>query len=62
MDGRNIVVSLRTRTSMGQLQTIYCMQSSAMRQFCCVFSVRDTLRPELIWLHYRLLIRIAVEK
>jgi predicted nuclease of restriction endonuclease-like (RecB) superfamily len=29
-----------------------------IRQFYIVFSIRDTLRPELSWSHYRLLIRI----
>jgi len=33
-----------------------------MRQFYCVFPIRDTLCPELSWSHYRLLMRIADEK
>ena len=32
-----------------------------MRQFYCVFPIRDTLCPELSWSHYRLLMRIADE-
>jgi predicted nuclease of restriction endonuclease-like (RecB) superfamily len=30
-----------------------------IRQFYLVFQIRDTLRPELSWSHYRLLIRIS---
>ena len=33
-----------------------------MRQFYCVFPIRDALRPELSWTHYRKLMRIADEK
>ena len=33
-----------------------------MRQFYCVFPIRDTLCPELSWSHYRLLMRISDEK
>ena len=33
-----------------------------MRQFYCVFPIRDTLCPELSWSHYRLLMRITDEK
>lgn len=32
-----------------------------MRQFYCVYPIRDTLCPELSWSHYRLLMRIADE-
>jgi len=32
-----------------------------MRQFYCVFPIRDTLCPELSWSHYRLLMRIPDE-
>ena len=32
-----------------------------MRQFYCVFPIRDTLCPELSWSHYRLLMRISNE-
>lgn len=65
MDGRNFAVSLHNKelwTSMGPERTIYCSQSSEMQQFYCVFPIRDALRPESSWSHYRLLIRIAVEK
>ena len=33
-----------------------------MRQFYCVFPIRDTLCPELSWSHYRLLMRVPDEK
>lgn len=33
-----------------------------IRQFYLIFSIRDTVRPELSWSHYRLLIRIASKK
>jgi len=33
-----------------------------MRQFYCVFPIRDALRPELSWTHYRKLMRITDEK
>lgn len=33
-----------------------------MRQFYCVFPIRDALRPELSWTHYRKLMRISDEK
>lgn len=33
-----------------------------MRQFYCIFPIRDTLCPELSWSHYRLLMRIPDEK
>jgi len=33
-----------------------------IRQFYLTFPIRDTLRPELSWSHYRLLIRVTNEK
>jgi predicted nuclease of restriction endonuclease-like (RecB) superfamily len=33
-----------------------------IRQFYLTFPIRDTLRPELSWSHYRLLIRVGNEK
>ena len=33
-----------------------------IRQFYLTFPIRDTLRPELNWSHYRLLIRVTNEK
>ena len=33
-----------------------------MRQFYCTFPIRDTLCPELSWLHYRVLMRINDEQ
>nr|MBI9032558.1 DUF1016 family protein [bacterium] len=33
-----------------------------IRQFYLTFPIRDTLRPELSWSHYRLLIRVSNEK
>lgn len=33
-----------------------------MRQFYCVYPIRDTLCPELSWSHYRLLMRISDEQ
>lgn len=33
-----------------------------MRQFYCVFPIRDALRPELSWTHYRKLMQITDEK
>ncbi len=32
-----------------------------MRRFYCAFPIRDALRPELSWTHYRLLIRVPDE-
>jgi hypothetical protein len=33
-----------------------------MRQFFLTFSIRDALRPELSWTHYRLLLRVEKEE
>ena len=33
-----------------------------MRQFYCIFPIRDTLCPELSWSHYRVLMRINDEQ
>ena len=33
-----------------------------IRQFYLTFPIRDTLRPELSWSHYRLLIRVTNEE
>lgn len=33
-----------------------------MRQFYCYFPIRDAVRPELFWTHYRLLLRVEDER
>ncbi|OPZ31115.1 MAG: hypothetical protein BWZ00_00681 [Bacteroidetes bacterium ADurb.BinA174] len=35
---------------------------SRMRQFYLTFPIRDSLRPELTWTHYRTLIRVENEQ
>jgi len=60
--GKEILKTLSTELSTEFGKGFDERELRRIRQFYLTFPIRDTLRPELSWSHYRLLIRVTNEK
>jgi translation initiation factor 2 alpha subunit (eIF-2alpha) len=58
---KNLLDKLAERLSEDFGKSFDARELRRIRQFYLCFPIRDTVRPELSWSHYRLLIRIEKE-
>lgn len=60
--GKKVLKNLATRLTTDFGKGVDERELRKMRQFYQLFSIRDTLRPELSWSHYRRLLSVENEK
>lgn len=59
--GKNLLDNLAESLSVNFGKSFDARELRRIRQFYLCFPIRDTVRPELSWSHYRLLIRVEKE-